>query len=167
MPDPVLVYIALGANLDNPTQQIELAIQELDSLPDTRVLTCSRLYRSRPAGFKDQPDFVNAVACLETQLAPRGLLDRLLDLEHRHGRVRTFRNSPRTLDLDILLFGDLVLNEPNLHVPHPRMHERVFVLLPLSEIAPDSTIPGVGAVMDILAGLDKEGIQPIESSFLN
>lgn len=167
MPDPALAYIALGANLDNPVQQIELASNELDSLPDTRVLTRSRLYRSRPAGFTNQPDFVNAVACLETQLAPRRLLDLLLGIEHRHGRVRTFRNSPRTLDLDILLFGDLVLNEPNLHVPHPRMHERVFVLLPLCEIAPDCTIPGVGVVMDILAGLDKEGIQPIESSFPN
>jgi 2-amino-4-hydroxy-6-hydroxymethyldihydropteridine diphosphokinase len=144
MPDSVLAFIALGANLDDPSQQVKQAMHELGSLPKTRLISQSRLYRSLPDGYTDQPDFINAVACVATRLTPRSLLEHLLEIEHRHGRVRTFRNSPRTLDLDILLYNGLSLDEPGLHLPHPRMHERLFVLQPLAEIAPDIVIPGHG-----------------------
>ena len=161
MPEPVPAYIALGANLGEPAVQIERALEELAKLPDSRVVGRSRLYLSRPAGYADQPDFVNAVARLDTTLSARDLLDRLLELEHRHGRVRSFRNSPRTLDLDILLYDRLILNEPGLHLPHPRMHERPFVLLPLAEIAPDLDIPGFGSVAGLAANQPTEGIRPL------
>lgn len=161
MPDPVIAYVALGANLGDPAGQVERAIAELDSLPDCRVTARSRLYRSRAAGYADQPDFINAVARLDTRLPARTLLERLLEIEQRHGRVRTFRNSPRTLDLDILLYDGLSLDEPGLSLPHPRMHERIFVLLPLAEIAPGLDIPGRGPVEALLAGLDHGGIQAL------
>jgi 2-amino-4-hydroxy-6-hydroxymethyldihydropteridine diphosphokinase len=164
MTDSVLAFIALGANLDDPGRQVEQAIQELGSLPDTQLKCRSSLYASRPAGYADQPDFINAVACISTRLPPRTLLDTLLDIEHRHGRVRTFRNSPRTLDLDILLYNDLSLDEPGLRLPHPRMHERLFVLLPLAEISPDIVIPGHGPIATVLAGLGNEGIRQIAAS---
>ena len=153
MPEPVLAYVALGSNLGEPGRQVEEAILELDSLPMTRLNDRSRLYCSRPVGYTDQPDFVNAVACITTQLTPRILLEQLLEIEQRHGRVRAFRNSPRTLDLDILLYNGLGLDEPGLHLPHPRMHERLFVLQPLAEIAPNLMIPGLGSVSELLAGL--------------
>jgi len=153
MPDPVLAYIALGSNLGEPDRQVENAIQELGMLPDTRLDARSSLYRSQPVGYTNQPDFINAVACIATKLTPRGLLNHLLDIEQHHGRVRTFRNSPRTLDLDILLYNGLSLDEPGLHLPHPRMQERLFVLRPLAEIAPGLHIPGMGPVADLLAAL--------------
>jgi 2-amino-4-hydroxy-6-hydroxymethyldihydropteridine diphosphokinase len=127
----------------------------LDSLPQTRVVRRSSLYRSAPVGYLDQPDFINAVAQLETELAPRALLDALLALEHECGRTREFRNAPRTLDLDVLLYDDLVHHEHGLTVPHPQMHLRAFVLQPLLEIAPDCVIPGVGAAAE--AALRCEG----------
>lgn len=153
MPEQVAAYVALGANLDAPARRIEQAIAELGSLPDTRLLARSGLYLSRPAGYTAQPDFVNAVVRLDTTLTPQALLAALLDLERRHGRERTFRNAPRTLDLDILLYGDRVLDAPGLHLPHPRMHERVFVLKPLVEIAPEAQIPGRGRAVELLAEL--------------
>ncbi|HEX8979278.1 MAG TPA: 2-amino-4-hydroxy-6-hydroxymethyldihydropteridine diphosphokinase [Parasulfuritortus sp.] len=163
MTDSLLAYIALGANLDDPGRQVEQAILELGSLPETQLSSRSHLYASRPAGYTDQPDFINAVACVTTGLPPRTLLDLLLDIEYRHGRVRTFRNSPRTLDLDILLYDSLSLDEPGLRLPHPRMHERLFVLLPLAEIAPDIVIPGYGPIAAVLAGLDGDGIRQIDA----
>lgn len=162
MPDPVPAYVALGANLENPAVQVERAIVELDNLPDSHVVRRSRLYLSRPVGYADQPDFVNAVVRLDTRLSARALLERLLEIEHRHGRVRTFRNSPRTLDLDILIYDGLSLNEPGLHLPHPRMHERPFVILPLSEIEPGLDIPGNGTVADLMAKVDTSGLRPLD-----
>lgn len=153
MPERHIAYVALGANLNDPAEQVETAMAELATLAETRLLGRSGLYASAPAGYADQPDYVNAVAKLETALTPRQLLDRLLDIERRHGRERSFRNSPRTLDLDILLFDDLSLDEPGLHVPHPRMHERAFVLLPLAEIEPGLLLPGRGRLADALAGI--------------
>ena len=153
MPERHIAYVALGANLNDPAEQVETAMAELAALPETRLTGRSALYASSPAGYADQPDYVNAVAKLETALMPRQLLDRLLDIERRHGRERSFRNSPRTLDLDILLYDDLTLDEPGLHVPHPRMHERAFVLLPLAEIEPGLVLPGRGRLADLLAGL--------------
>ncbi len=146
-------FIALGANLGEPAAQVERAIEELAQLPETRLTARSALYLSVAVGYAEQPDFVNAVAALNTRLAPRELLEALLDIETRHGRRREFKNAPRTLDLDLLLYGDLILHEPGLSLPHPRMSERTFVLQPLAEIAPHHTLPGHGPVADCLAHL--------------
>jgi len=148
----VTATIGLGANLNDPAAQVEYALAELDRLPATRLIARSSLYASAPVGYVDQPDFINAVAQVETELAPRALLAALLDIEHRHGRERSFRNAPRTLDLDLLLYGNAHFHEEGLTLPHPRMCERGFVLLPLLEIAPDTTIPGRGRAADWLAG---------------
>jgi 2-amino-4-hydroxy-6-hydroxymethyldihydropteridine diphosphokinase len=123
---------------------VRRGFDELAALPRTRVLATSRLYRTAPVGFAEQPDFVNACALVETGLAPRALLDDLLAIEKRHGRVRAIPNGPRTLDLDIVLYGDQVIDEPGLKVPHPRAHERMFVLQPLLDVWPDAVIPGKG-----------------------
>ena len=143
-PRPHCAFIALGSNLAEPERQVTQAFAALTQLPQTRLLAQSSLYRSAPVGYTEQADFINAVAQLETGLAPHDLLQSLLGIEHTFGRVRDFRNAPRTLDLDLLLYGDLMFHEPGLTLPHPRMHERAFVLLPLVEIAPDCDIPGKG-----------------------
>ena len=150
----ITAFIALGSNLDDPEQQIRKGLRELAALPETRLVSASSLYRSAPVGYRDQADFVNAVACIETKLPPRALLDHLLAIERRHGRVREFPNAPRTLDLDIALYGDLALREPGLTIPHPRMHERAFVIVPLAEIAPGAPVPGRGSVADLLPNVD-------------
>jgi 2-amino-4-hydroxy-6-hydroxymethyldihydropteridine diphosphokinase len=147
----VVATIGLGANLNDPAAQVEFALAELDRLPETRLLVRSSLYASAPVGYVDQPDFINAVAQVETRLAPRALLIALLDIEHQHGRERSFRNAPRTLDLDLLLYDNAHFHEEGLSLPHPRMHARGFVLLPLLEIAPDTVIPGQGRAADWLA----------------
>jgi len=157
----VTAFVALGANLDDPQAQVRSAIAALVELPRTRLVRASSLYRSAPVGYSNQPDFINAVAEVATGLAPRELLDALLALEHRRGRVRDFPNAPRTLDLDIILYGDLALHEHGLTIPHPRMHERAFVLVPLVEIAPDATVPGRGAARDLLAGVDASGVERV------
>ena len=131
-----VAYVGIGSNLDHPRAHVLSAFDELDKLPHTRVVKKSSLYRSTPLGYAAQPDFVNAVAQLETGLPAERLLAELQELEARHGRQRSFANAPRTLDLDLLLFGDLELRTKALTVPHPRMRERAFVLEPLLEIAP-------------------------------
>jgi 2-amino-4-hydroxy-6-hydroxymethyldihydropteridine diphosphokinase len=131
-----IAYIGIGSNLDDPRAQVLQAFTELDRLPHTRVVKKSSLYRSAPIGHAAQPDFINAVAQLETGLPAERLLAELQDVEARHGRKRSFPNAPRTLDLDVLLYGELALDLPNLKIPHPRMHERAFVLKPLLEISP-------------------------------
>jgi 2-amino-4-hydroxy-6-hydroxymethyldihydropteridine diphosphokinase len=131
-----VAYVGIGSNLDQPRAHVLNAFSELDRLPHTRVVKKSSLYRSAPIGHAAQPDFINAVAQLETGLPAERLLAELQELEARHGRKRSFPNAPRTLDLDVLLFGDLTLDSPTLKIPHPRMHERAFVLKPLLEIAP-------------------------------
>lgn len=143
-----IAFVGLGSNLADPVAQVSHALDALGTLPQTRVLRSSSLYRSAPVGYLEQPDFVNAVAQLETELAPRALLDALLELEHRCGRTREFRNAPRTLDLDVLLYDDLVHHEHGLTIPHPQMHLRAFVLQPLLEIAPDCVIPGIGSAAE-------------------
>lgn len=148
----------MGSNLDNPERQIRSGLRELAALPETRFAGASSLYRSAPVGYRDQPDFVNAVACVETTLTPHALLDHLLAIERRHGRVREFPNAPRTLDLDIVLYGDLALDEPRLTIPHPRMCERDFVIVPLAEIAPDAVVPGRGRVRELLAAVNAESV---------
>jgi 2-amino-4-hydroxy-6-hydroxymethyldihydropteridine diphosphokinase len=132
-----LAYVGIGSNLQDPRAQVLAALEELDRLPHTRVVKRSSLYRSAPVGHAAQPDFVNAVAQLETGLPAERLLAELQEVEARHGRERSFANAPRTLDLDLLLYGNATLALPGLTLPHPRMHERAFVLKPLLEIAPD------------------------------
>lgn len=146
-------FIALGANLGDPAAQLERAFDELARLPETRLLARSALYLSKAQGYTAQPDFINAVAEVATRLTPRALLAALLEIETRHGRHRAFKNAPRTLDLDLLLYDGLVLHEPGLTLPHPRMCERAFVLLPLCEIAPEQRIPGKGGALACLAAL--------------
>ncbi|MBS0438685.1 MAG: 2-amino-4-hydroxy-6-hydroxymethyldihydropteridine diphosphokinase [Proteobacteria bacterium] len=148
-------YIGLGSNLADPSAQVEAGLAALAKLPATRLVARSRRYRSAPWGRVDQPEFVNAVAQLATALTPRELLDHLLTIERVAGRERDgTRWGPRVLDLDILVYGDRVLNESGLHVPHPHLHERAFVLAPLAEIAPDLDIPGHGSVWKLLASVD-------------
>ncbi len=137
-------FIGLGSNLEDPHGQLQRAFAELGSLPDTRLVARSSLYRSAPLGYPDQPEFVNAVAEVATALTPQDLLQALLQIERKHGRERTFRNAPRTLDLDVLLYDDVQMHEYGLTIPHPQMHLRAFVLQPLLEIAPDVGIPGIG-----------------------
>ncbi|MBT9539805.1 2-amino-4-hydroxy-6-hydroxymethyldihydropteridine diphosphokinase [Thiobacillus sp.] len=157
----VVATVGLGANLNDPAAQVEYALAELDRLPATRLLARSSLYASAPVGYVDQPDFVNAVAQIETALAPRALLAALLDIEHRHGRERSFRNAPRTLDLDLLLYGAAHFHEDGLTLPHPRMSERGFVLFPLLEIAPDAVIPGRGRAADWVARCGDQHVSPL------
>jgi 2-amino-4-hydroxy-6-hydroxymethyldihydropteridine diphosphokinase len=145
-----IAFIGLGSNQAQPQQQLQQALAQIDQLPHTRLLAHSSLYSSAPVGYLDQPDFVNAVAKIATDLAPHDLLNALLDIEHQHGRERTFRNAPRTLDLDVLLYDDIQLHEHRLTLPHPQMHLRAFVLQPLLEIEPDCTIPNIGAARDAL-----------------
>jgi 2-amino-4-hydroxy-6-hydroxymethyldihydropteridine diphosphokinase len=148
----VTAYIGLGANLDDPASQVRLALEELEKLPESKLLGRSSLYVSAPMGYENQPDFINAAVAIQTRLSPRSLLSELLDIEHHHGRNRSFRNAPRTLDLDLLLYGNAHFHEEGLTLPHPRMHERAFVLLPLMELSPDLAIPGRGR-LDMLLGL--------------
>lgn len=136
-------WIGLGANLGDAAASIGRALDAIDSLAATRIERVSSLYRSDPVDAQG-PDFFNAVAEVETTLSPAALLERLLAIEAAEGRLRPYRNAPRTLDLDLLLYGDETRATPRLVLPHPRMHERAFVLLPLVEIAPDAVIPGHG-----------------------
>jgi len=145
-----IAYIGLGSNLAEPQSQVESALGELDALPRTRVVARSSLYRTAPLGFAPQPDFVNAVAAVETSLGAHELLHALQTLEAAHQRRRSFPNAPRTLDLDLLLFGDERIADAELVVPHPRMHERAFVLAPLAEIAPSGVIAGRGPTLQLL-----------------
>ena len=151
-------FVALGANIGDPTATVLAAFAALANLPESRVTRCSSLYRTAPVGLRNQPDFINAVAVLETTLPPESLLDALLDLEARFGRIRRDRNGPRTLDLDLLLYDDIELELPRLTLPHPRLHLRAFVLYPLAEIAPDLKIPGRGTVAAWLPAVANQGI---------
>ncbi|KPC53276.1 2-amino-4-hydroxy-6-hydroxymethyldihydropteridine diphosphokinase [Amantichitinum ursilacus] len=154
-------FIALGANMDDPAGQLTAALQMLAMIPGIRMLHCSRFYASAPVGYADQPDFVNAVAEISTTLSPKQLLEALLAVEAARGRTRSFRNAPRTLDLDVLLYGDAIINEPGLNVPHPRMHERAFVLVPLLEIAPDLDIPVLGPAQAFLGKVASQQLKPL------
>lgn len=158
-------YVALGSNLGNPVQTIEEAIDAMAALRGSLLKAISSLYRTAPVGISDklrhQPDFINAVVALDTRLGPRELLGELFALEARFGRERSVKNAPRTLDLDLLLYGDTVQGDPEVTLPHPRMHERAFVLAPLAEIAPNLTVPGHGPVADLLATCADQRIHPI------
>jgi 2-amino-4-hydroxy-6-hydroxymethyldihydropteridine diphosphokinase len=146
-----VAFVGIGSNLEDPRVQVLAAFEALATLPQTRLTARSPLYRSAPIGGPPQPDYVNAVARIETGLGAQALLEALLEIEARHGRSRGERNAPRTLDLDLLLYDSAVLATDELRIPHPRMHERRFVLAPLRDIAPELRIPGRGAVADLLA----------------
>ena len=154
----VLAYIGLGANLGDAAATLTDAIEALGRLPQSRLARASSLYGSKPVGYLDQPDFINAVAAIETTLAPHDLLDALLGLESHFGRQRTFRNAPRTLDMDVLLYGNMTHHDDRLTVPHPRMLERSFVLVPLAEIAPDLVLPDGQALAVLAEGCDRTGL---------
>jgi 2-amino-4-hydroxy-6-hydroxymethyldihydropteridine diphosphokinase len=156
-----LAYVALGSNLDGPVRQVRSALAELDGLEDVRRLAHSPLYRSPPLGPGGQPDYVNAVALLETTLDPHQLLDRLQAIEQRHGRERGVRWGPRTLDLDLLLYGGQRIVSPRLRVPHPELSRRPFVLVPLHDIAPDLELPGLGPLADLLPAPGEGELEPI------
>ncbi|ODN66724.1 2-amino-4-hydroxy-6-hydroxymethyldihydropteridine diphosphokinase [Methylophaga muralis] len=158
----MLAYIGLGSNLENPLQQIKTAIDDLQSLADINIVSVSSLYQSPPMGPADQPDYINAVLALETSLNPHQLLDALQSVEQLHGRVRKRHWGERTLDLDILLYGDQILDDERLKIPHPGMHERAFVLYPLAEIAPDIEIPCIGTLQKILPSCPQGDLQQVE-----
>jgi 2-amino-4-hydroxy-6-hydroxymethyldihydropteridine diphosphokinase len=155
-------YVAIGSNLDGPREQVAAAIERLRALPSTRFEVVSRLYLSRPMGPQDQPDFVNAAAGLLTLLAPRALLDALLDAERAMGRVREERWGPRRIDLDLVWMVSAVVQEPGLTLPHPGVSMRNFVLYPLSDIAPTLDIPGHGRVSELKARSGAAGISVLE-----
>ncbi|HEX9626717.1 MAG TPA: 2-amino-4-hydroxy-6-hydroxymethyldihydropteridine diphosphokinase [Acidiferrobacterales bacterium] len=162
-------YIALGSNLDDPIAQVRRGAALLAALPTTHWEAGSSLYRTAPVGRADQPDFINAVCRLSTALAPEALMRALLDIEAARGRRRGEPGGPRTLDLDLLLYFpanstvSVTREAPGLTLPHPRLHERAFVLYPLAEIAPDAAIPGRGRVADLLAGCAGQRIERLAS----
>lgn len=156
-----LAYVALGSNLGDPRQQVLDAMQALGKLPDTRLLKRSQLYRTPPWGVLEQPPFINAAVQLDTALSPHRLLDALIEIEQRAGRVRVQRNGPRTLDLDLLYVDGVQLDDERLTLPHPRMTERAFVLLPLHDLAPSLQLAGHGSVAELLARVDLAGCEKL------
>lgn len=158
----VRAYVGLGSNLDDPERQLRRALEALAQLPQTRLAGCSRFYRSAPLGPQDQPDYINAVAALETTLEAEALLDALQAIESAQGRVRLRRWGPRTLDLDLLLYGDAVLATPRLTVPHPGLAERNFVLYPLADLAPEMVLPDGRALTDLLKQCDAAGLEALD-----
>jgi len=151
-------FVGLGSNLQEPRKQLESALRALTRLPESRLTATSALYQSRPVG-PPQPDYLNAVACLDTALAPLALLDRLQAIEDAQGRERKERWGPRTLDLDLLLHGDRELTLPRLKLPHPELARRPFVLYPLADIAPDLILPGGESLKDLLRACPYEDLQ--------
>jgi 2-amino-4-hydroxy-6-hydroxymethyldihydropteridine diphosphokinase len=154
-----LAHVALGANLDDPVAQLRAALQALTRLPQSRLLRASSLYRTVPVGIHGQPDFINAVAAIETNLTPQAMLAALFAVEEQFGRRRDFYRAPRTLDLDLLLYDEQIIDSAQLQLPHPRMHLRAFVLAPLVEIAPHCVIPGRGSAAAWLAAVSMQHIE--------
>lgn len=158
----VRALIGLGGNLGEVRERLDAAIAALDALPGVAVVARSRFYRTPPWGHVEQPDFVNAAIAVDTSLPALALLDALLATERAFGRVRDGeRWGPRTIDLDLLAYGDDVIDDERLTVPHPRIAERAFVLLPLADIAADAVLPGVGRVDDLLARIDARACTPL------
>lgn len=147
------VYLGLGSNLDNPKNQILKAIKNLQTITEISVLKVSSLYQTKPVGYLHQPDFINAAVLLQTHLSPTELFKITSEIELKQGRVRAERNGPRTLDIDILLYGQMILNEEYLIVPHPRMKARSFVLSPLYELNPELKLPTGEYIRDLLQAL--------------
>ena len=155
------IYIALGSNLEEPSQQIYKAINLIDAIDKLSVTDKSSLYKTKPIGKIDQPDFINAAIEVEGNISPENLHTALQDIETQAGRIRMELNEPRTLDLDILLIDDLIMKTKKLTIPHPRMHQRQFVIVPLFEINQKLDIPGIGSIDDILKSLPDQGVVKI------
>lgn len=154
------VFIGLGSNLENPKQQIQLALQELDNVKQTALVKTSEFYSSKPLAGISAPDFVNAVAQIETELNPFDLLFELKELEKSHNRRPSFYWGPRTLDLDILLYDNMVLQSENLTIPHLEMHKRDFVLVPLASLEPELVLPNnLGHIRDLLKNVPSNGLK--------
>jgi 2-amino-4-hydroxy-6-hydroxymethyldihydropteridine diphosphokinase len=150
-----VAYIGVGANLGDREATMRAALAALDATPGIRVVAVSSFRETEPVGYVDQPRFLNAAAAVETELDARGLLDALLAVERGLGRTREGpRFGPRTIDLDLLLFGDVEVDEPGLTVPHPRLHERAFVLEPLTELDPEMVVPGRGPLESLRRNLE-------------
>lgn len=158
----IAAYVGIGSNQGNARANVLAAFDELARLPDTYVSARSALYRSAPVDAPGQPDYVNAVAALDTELSAAQLFGALQDIEQRHGRERPYPNAPRTLDLDLLTYGDMVLTSPMLTLPHPRMHERAFVLRPLLELDPRAEVPGRGRAADLLAACAGQRVERLD-----
>ncbi|MCG2586466.1 2-amino-4-hydroxy-6-hydroxymethyldihydropteridine diphosphokinase [Massilia sp. TS11] len=156
----MIAYIGIGANLGDARATVREAFTRLDTAPACRLLASSPLYRTTPIESAGE-DYINAVAKIETGLTPHALLDALHAIEQAHGRERPYRNAPRTLDLDILLYDDLIVDMPGLHIPHPRMCARAFVLVPLLDIAPALSVPGLGPARAFLPAVREQGIAPL------
>ena len=163
MPQTHFAVIALGSNLAEPARQVRAALSALEAHPQIQIEKTSSLYVTAPVGYDDQPDFVNAVCSVRTSLDGVSLLAVLNRIEADFGRERTFRNAPRTLDLDIIDFDGISSNDPHLTLPHPRAHERSFVMKPLAEILPDFVLGGHGRAADLAAALGDEGIRLLEA----
>jgi 2-amino-4-hydroxy-6-hydroxymethyldihydropteridine diphosphokinase len=158
----VRAFIGLGSNLDDPVRHVRDAIVALASLRNTSVVAYSTLYRSSPLGSPDQPDYINAVAAVDTSLGPIELLDEIFSIEQAHGRIRgPVRWGPRTLDLDLLLYGNIGMQSERLSLPHVGLTERNFVLVPLCEIAPDLVLPNGSRLALLAECCSKEGLQPL------
>ena len=158
-------YIGIGSNLEHPETQLRRAFRALVELPASRCVACSPLYRSEAVGGPpDQPEYLNAVVAVDTTLQPEALLTALQAIEATQGRVRTVRWGPRTLDLDLLLYDDLVLDGPRLTLPHPRLHQRAFVVYPLYDIAPDLKIPGQGLLSELLKKIPQSTLARLDSA---
>ena len=156
-------YIGLGSNLGQPLRQVKSALRDLRRLPQTRLRRCSSLYRSAPVGPARQADFINAVALLDSRLPPRRLLSGLQRIENRHRRARSAKRwGPRTLDLDLLLYGGLRITDSRLNVPHKEIPRRAFVLLPLLELDAEARIPGLGRAAALLEALDQTGVSRLD-----
>lgn len=155
-------FIAIGSNLQQPQLQVERAIQAISGLPGTQLVKHSSLYRTAPVGYDNQPDFINAVVEVRTSFAPLELLRELLKMETERGRERPFPNAPRVLDLDLLLYNDIMVDSQELTLPHPRMQTRGFVMLPLAEIAPDLMIPNHGLASALAEKCMDQGVKRIE-----
>ena len=154
-------FIALGANLGDPVLTVRAAILALRELPQTEFIAASSLYRTAPVGLRHQPDFINAVVELVAVSPAPTFLESLFAIEARFGRLRSVKNAPRTLDLDLLLYGDEIRDDPQLTLPHPRLHERAFVLAPLAEIAPQLIIHGYGTVGELLSRCAAQKIEKL------
>ncbi|HEX6591106.1 MAG TPA: 2-amino-4-hydroxy-6-hydroxymethyldihydropteridine diphosphokinase [Moraxellaceae bacterium] len=161
-PIPVTTYIGLGANLGDPVASLVSAGQGLRALPQSRLLACSPLYGSAPVGPASQPDYVNAVAALQTTLPPHALLEQLQAIENEHGRVREVRWGPRTLDLDLLLYGQDEIATSSLIVPHPELKNRNFVVIPLLALDAGLQAPGLGALAALAAARDRQGLHILD-----
>ena len=157
-----VVYIGLGSNMKSPKQQIRSAIKSIEGIVSTQVLRVSSLYKSKPFGPQNQDDYINAVAEIDTNLMPLELLECMQNIENQQGRIRKEHWGPRTLDLDILMFGDEIIKDDKLTIPHLEIENRSFVLTPLTEINPNCLIPGEGKARDLLAILDQDDLEIIQ-----